>query len=475
MRGKNFFISVMVAIVIHFVFTNCSNSDSFFEIASNTLNNSKLEVPQMIVSDRYELPPISYHVSFQDATSFAKIFSRDKNFEIAPYIFEKDTLLYIVNYDKGWLIIAGDKRLNPVVAFAEEGKISSCTHNKGMIAWIDSYADEISTYTKYSEDGDNDYTKLWSNISSKKTCSKRTTRGPVEYKWAVVSYTYNDSYATTIVPHLISTKWGQGSPWNSKLPIHTSFNNTRCLTGCVAVSVGQIINYMHTFLGKPTDLYHNISISTSSISAPTTNIGFSRSNMVSNSTRWNYMATDSTTGNTSYAGDLMLDVGNHVNMNYSGYVSTTNNVIAGFTPYNLTCSIGNYNYQSVKTDLQNSKPINVTAYVYNNNIGHSWIIDGLVNYTQRYVTVKHFEYTENWMHESEYYDTFDEIRWRYHVNNEYDYVEEVVEPSSDDYLLMNWGYDGDGDNGYYSTYPSTAWTYNGAPFNYLKTIYYDIR
>lgn len=384
-----------------------------------------------------------FFVSSEDASKFAKFHRPNEIYKIEPYIYQKDTLMYIVNYNEGWLVIAGDNRLNPVVAFSEKENLSTLSTNKNLMIWLDSYADEIKVFENNTIELENEYTKFWNNVFPNKSNNHSSIKSSPEYKWVVVSYTYNDSYYSTIVPQLITTKWGQGAPWNTKLPMDTR-NGSRCITGCVAVSIGQIVNYMHNFLGKPNALYHNISISTLAVNNPSTFIGFSRSNFVSNSTRWNMMATDTSNGNTSYAGDLMLDVGNHVNMCYSGVESSTSIVTQGFTAYNLACDSSSYDFQRVKTNLLNRKPINILAFSING--GHSCIIDGLAQYTIRYVTEKHFEYTENWMHESEYYNSFDEIRAKYHVNSEFDYIEEVYEQTPVEYLKMNWGYNGNGDD-----------------------------
>ena len=40
---------------------------------------------------------------------------------------------------------------------------------------------------------------------------------------------------------------------------------------------------------------------------------------------------------------------------------------------------------------------------------------------------------------------------------------------------MNWGYDGDNDNGYFSTYPDASWTNGSREYKYDKKIHYDFR
>lgn len=421
-----------------------------------------------------------YYVSISDANKFADAVRPGKTFKIDPYIIEKDTLLYIVNYDKGWIVLAGDKRLNPFVAESESGNISMPTTNKSLNVWIDSYADEIRVIRNLTDSKENEFTNLWAIITRNRTQKESKEKVPKtkasQYKWAVISYTYCDSETyRNVYPHLLATKWGQEDPWNTKLPIDTSVGK-RCPTGCTAVAISQILYYLHYELGKPLWLYHNISISQTHISGKTANIGFARSNYNASSNRWDQMAlnTSSSSGH-SYVEDLMLDVGERVEMEYSGEGSSAIISEEAMNYYDISYKKSPFDYQKIKTDIINSKPVKVTAFRNSNSgrKGHAWIIDGIAQRTRHFVTEKQFEYTDNWMHESEYYDSFDDLRYRYNINSEFDVVIEEGGTSVTDYLLMNWGYNGAYDNDYFSTYPSTAWTISDRNYIYDKTIYYD--
>lgn len=467
------FLSSMFCGLVFCITTGCRDDcyDSIVE------NKESQNIPKELEADtRTSSNP--FIVSMDDAECFASSFRRGESFTIDPYVIEQDTLLFLVNYEEGWLLLAGDKRLSPVAAESEKGHLKLQTPNKALFTWMDSFADEVRTNRDHYEEKDNKNTQLWSKIINKRSNSNKT-RSSVEYKWAVVSYTYLDTITTSIiVDHLIPTKWGQGYPWNVKLPVDLR-NNIICPLGCTAVSLSQILYYTHYHLGKPTGFYHNVRVNVSHISAPTSNIGFSRTGYSSNSPAWDQMALDRTESyfKTNLVGDLMLDVGYRVNMTYSSdgsYANITPSVMASF---NLSYSQGYYDYSLVKNSLENSCPVNVTAFRIDNTLGrmgHSWIIDGVCSRTYKYITEKRFEYTENWMHESEYYDSFDDLRFRYHINSEYDCVKEETYNTSD-FLLMNWGYDGDGDDGYYSVYPSIGWSYQNRNYNYDKKIHYNFR
>ncbi len=470
-KSNVFFLFHLVCVVLFF--TNCSGSDELLNVL--TVNRSVDDIQSQPAQGYRSNANSSYHVTIEDASKFASAIRHKQDFTIDVYTQDCDTLLYLVNYKSGWLIVAGDKRVNPIVAESDSNTISLNSPNKNFLAWLYNYAGEISRIVRDDKELENEHTELWSKISPKRTKEIRTTRSEEDYRWAVVEDVYCDSETySDIIPHLISTKWGQGLPWNVKLPYDNSAGN-KCYTGCTAVAFAQMVYYMHYFLGKPTSLYHDISISSSSISGATTNIGFLRSGYTPVSDHWNDMAqTAYGIGNTTYVGDLMLDIGNRLGMSYSGTGSSSSLSQSVAANYDLTYTHSSYNYQTIKNDLQNSKPVNITAFTSDGS-GHSWIIDGIGKKTRHFVISKHFEYTENWMYESEWFYTFDELRARYHVNSEYDYIEEDGGTSTTELLRMNWGWDGSYDNGYYSTYPSDSWAGGGYVFNNNKFINYDFR
>lgn len=425
-----------------------------------------------------------FKVTIDDVTKLSKSLRPKKDCKYDVYEIDGDTLLYQLDYGDEWIIIAGDKRINPFVAESKGDEISFNTSNENLKAYLDSYADEIRVFKKNPEKIENEFTKFWNKISTSIPSIKSRTRDS-NYKWAVIAYTYLDSetYSDLVSP-LVTTKWGQQYPWNNLLPIDTTYHK-HCLVGCAAVCLAQMIHYMHYRLGKPTGLYHDISISLDSIYTATTNIGFSRSNYYSNSPRWDNMALNGSElslekkRNTRY---LMYDIGNRLNMVYSGKYSEATITASALSYYNLIYSFDNYNYQKVKNDLLNTKPVIVTAECDNPETGeregHGWLIDGIKIKTSHYITEKHFEYTENWMYASEYYDSFDDLRRIYHINDGTEIIEEYTDIITE-YLRMNWGQDGQNDNCYYSTYPSSTWYFIDYPYNYNfkydKKIYYNFR
>lgn len=480
MKSKVIIIGLLV--ILHCGFTSCNGEEFWRDAKPETSNLSVKNDPVVLSLNEKGESGDLYQVTKEDVSNFSRSLRPNKDYEMTFYVNRNDTLLYLLDYGDEWIIVAGDKRINPFVAESDKDRLSFDTANEELKVWIDSYADEVRVIRKDTREVENEHTKFWNMISQNKPKIKVKTRNP-EYKWAVVTYTYIDSETPSdVVSHLTSTEWGQKYPWNADFPADINNSNWRCRAGCGPVAFAQMVYYMHYHLGKPTALYHDISVA-SSVSGPTANIGFSRSGLNSNSTRWNSMALNYTQESTSYVGDLLLDIGNRFGSVYSGEKTSGNISASAANYYNLTFSVSNYNYQLVKTDLQNSKPVYVTASYKdpstNEYEGHAWLIDGWGFKTRHYTIQKTFEYTENWMYASEYYDTFDELRARYHINSEYDVVEEDGGTNTSEYLRMNWGQSGVSNGGYYDTYPSSTWTFHGdfENYNYYyeKKIRYDFR
>ncbi|MCQ2173354.1 MAG: C10 family peptidase [Bacteroidales bacterium] len=426
----------------------------------------------------------TFSVSFEDAEYLASLFKGHGEIkEIIPINFNKETLLYVVNYANGWVIISGDKRACPIIAENECGSFEKGKIPDGVIDWLGSECEYIYSLRVSTEIKDNEYSRLWDSFP-KPIRGQAQTKSDPDMKWCVIteSVSVKDT-VIMVVPHLLSTKWGQDYPWNIKLPLDLQVSR-KCYIGCTAVAVGQMLYYCHNSIGKPSGLYHNINCSASSVNGSSTNIGFSRSNYVANSSRWQDMALWCNDYNTDYAGDLMIDVGNRLNMAYSGSGSGAFITTQGLSYYDLSYSEADYSSTIVRSQLHANKPIIVTAYntTYTTGVwpftktnytdGHTWIIDGIAQNRRIWTYTKHAEYTENWRNESEVYNSLSEILSKYHIQDINESFEDD-EVTSVDYLLMNWGYDGSYDSGLYSMNPNDAWYANGGNHSYLRTIYYD--
>lgn len=411
---------------------------------------------------------------------------------IEPYTGSGTVPLYIVNFENGWDIVSSDSRSDFVLAKGENGKFELNKIHQGVRVWLDGMIGQIKEFSESASTQVKE-PQIWRDIRSKAqkdTLGNRALDPDQEYMWLVCQLSQTD---TTIVhnniPHLLSTKWGQGYPWNTHIP------NNR-LTGCAATAISQVLYYFHSFTGVPSGLYHSIS--------PYSYIDYdvwgyyrqylvTRSDYTNNSPRWSQMPLDSlnpTTTTAGYVSDLMFDVGTRLGMIYgfSGLggssVTVTNQGYFDISSVNceydwdvLTDSLTT----SVVNNLTIGKPIIVTSsYIpttNNNYSGHTWVIDGCYQstrtITRRYYYVKVpvedvIDYDENYF--VIYRTSTLEDMLRIYPN----FVEGTTQQSSTsthtNYYRMNWGYNGRYDDGIYSMSVSSNWN----AYAYGKAIHYNL-
>ena len=120
---------------------------------------------------------------------------------------------YIFNVGKaeGFVIVSNDDCTDEILGYADKGEIVPENMPENMKAWLQGYVDEIKWMREH-------------HISGKSTASAR--------KKAAVK--------TVILP-LLQTTWNQGAPYNNKCP--DFITGTKCVTGCVATAMAQVVNY----------------------------------------------------------------------------------------------------------------------------------------------------------------------------------------------------------------------------------------
>lgn len=126
---------------------------------------------------------------------------------------------YVFNAeDGGFVIVSGDDRTHEILAYSEHGNFDSEHLPANMKWWIDSYARQIAALG--------------------------TSQSPV------ANSSSNRGQRVAIAP-LVSAKWDQDAPYNSKCPdvnyVDYDENgydaNNRCATGCVATAMAQLMYY----------------------------------------------------------------------------------------------------------------------------------------------------------------------------------------------------------------------------------------
>jgi hypothetical protein len=260
------------------------------------------------------------------------------------------TAYFIINYkDGGFVILAGDKRSEPVLAFSESNQFDLNTEYfpSGLVDWLYSSKESIETIRLNNIEIQPKTKRLWDNLLNGES--------------DILSYNIvppDDPDCTTYTVKkgpFLPTTWGQGCGYNSQTPSLSCGPFSHAWTGCVATAMAQVMKY-HQY---PTN--------------------YSWSNMPNSS-------------GTSTTAGLMADIGNAVSMSYNcegSGADTRNNVAPAFinTFGYSTASYADYNYQTVKNELDYNRPVilrggrNTGWWIFGQySDGHTWVCDGYLNY-----------------------------------------------------------------------------------------------
>lgn len=228
------------------------------------------------------LPMVTVHVyagqiTKQEALQKAKRFMPGKQFKepgkalarIDSHV--KSDAFYIFNAEnnEGFVIVSGSDRTTEILGYSDHGELNIDKAPCNVKWLLECYQQVLDSLAQEAD---------------VKSTPKAKTRG-------------NSSSRAAIEP-LITTHWGQFAPYNSMCP---EVDGQKCITGCVATAMAQIINYHKWPQGN-----------TSAIDAYTT----TNSNCISmpqlqpTSFDWNNMTNDE-------IARLMLYCGQSVKMNYS--------------------------------------------------------------------------------------------------------------------------------------------------------------
>lgn len=261
-------------------------------------------------------------------------------------------------------MFAGDKRVEGVLSFADQGNYNAEDLHPGMKYFIDCLQGYMLSEIDRKEAmrGDSIYARLEHKYGR---FGDRTSAPQTKYPvWNGIEYVdmpvdniteewYEYSSETLGSYILLKTQWGQRWPYNTKIQ---SAYGADYPTGCVATAVAQTMSYykIGTYNGK-TYLWNRF---------PTT-YWYAESTEVLNS-----------------IGDLFFDLGKAENLdmhyNPNGSSASTYNVPRTLNHFGYTSdSPDEYNQSSVINNLINRNPVYMQGTDNSNGGVHAWVVDGL--------------------------------------------------------------------------------------------------
>lgn len=132
---------------------------------------------------------------------------------------EQDAAYYVYNNpDGGWVIIAADDRINPVLGYSDKGSFSLENMPDNLKWWMEGLAGTVEELRASGAEASDAARAAWRSLRS-------------------------DPVTTGSEQKVLETaKWYQEWPYNEKCPI-VAGENKRSLTGCVATAMAIIMRY----------------------------------------------------------------------------------------------------------------------------------------------------------------------------------------------------------------------------------------
>lgn len=258
----------------------------------------------------------------------------------AVYVFNKPS-------DEGFLLLSADDVAAPVLGYADSGEFDLNNMPPQMKWWIGEYTSQIAYVVAN------------------------------DIKPAQVPSTRADLASVGV---MIKSKWNQSAPYNNLCPTDPS-TNLRCVTGCVATAMAQVMNFWKSpTVGKGSVTYTPSGFKTS-LTMNFANTTFDWANMLDTYVSGKYNTTQS-----NAVATLMKACGYSVYMGYSSTASgaqarNVGSALMGNFGYNKNISYEQREYyttsewnQMVYDELSAGRPVLYTGV--SNEGGHEFVCDG---------------------------------------------------------------------------------------------------
>ena len=196
------------------------------------------------------------------------------------------TLFYVYNVGGGFVIVAADDAVTPVLGYSTTGSFNPQNIPANCAAWLQGYADQIAYVREHNLSAPERVSQAWTDLVE--------GREPVR-----------SGNSRSIAP-LLTTTWNQSPYYNELCP---GEGDDQALTGCVATAMAQIINYYeYPAHGFGTHRYNHDTYGDLSVDYEHTAY---RYDLMPDELDWNTPAEQ-----VNAVATLMRDCGVAVNMNY---------------------------------------------------------------------------------------------------------------------------------------------------------------
>lgn len=271
-------------------------------------------------------------------------------------------ILHVLEYeDSGFLVVSGDKRESPVLAYSDNADFSLDSIPQGIALWFEDIRLKVSKIRKENGKQDAHVKEMWDSFNPNlEPTTDPDDTGDDNPGNPAGTCNYETSVSVEKGP-LLTMRWGQGCGYNNNCPIADGGPCGRAWAGCVAVAMAQVMRF-HQFPSNYTW-----------VSMP--NLPSRNSDFVEISR-------------------LMRDIGDDVSMNYGadGSSADTKEQVAssfvndfGYSSAQYLDYEGTSNFFKVEDEIKYNRPVIFRGGdidwkffglipVYSN--GHAWVCDG---------------------------------------------------------------------------------------------------
>ena len=135
-----------------------------------------------------------------------------------------DYYVFNVKDGEGFVIVAGDDRVKPILAYSTTGQYDPRQVSEGFQLTLDGFRQEIQYVREHNLSATPDIVAEWRKVSETGSLNR-------------------DGQTRTVVGPLCETRWNQNFPWNSQCPEDPEGAGGHVYAGCVATAMGQVMKY----------------------------------------------------------------------------------------------------------------------------------------------------------------------------------------------------------------------------------------
>ena len=135
-----------------------------------------------------------------------------------------DYYVFNVNNGEGFVIVAGDDRVKPILAYSTTGSFDPNNLSEGFQYTLDGFREEIQYVREHNLTATPDITAEWRSVTEKGSLNR-------------------GNQTRTVVGPLCQTLWNQNFPWNSQCPEDEEGSGGHVYAGCVATAMGMVMKF----------------------------------------------------------------------------------------------------------------------------------------------------------------------------------------------------------------------------------------